>query len=181
MEKKIRNLFLLGTLLLAGSATLLATATHATTVEGDNAMNGLSAQTTYQVVVPNTLTLQSVNGVTMTASSLTTVNTSNTLSATVLSNAGYSITMKAATPALTNGSNNIPASSSVTGGTRGWGIKKSGASGYTAISTTDQTFYTGTYTGATARTTNFEVGVGIDKSLPAGTYSTTVTITATQP
>ena len=55
------------------------------------------------------------------------------------------------------------------------------ASAYTAITTTPTTFYTGTIgsTNAKNKETNFKYGIGVASGQPSGTYSTTVTVTAT--
>ena len=104
------------------------------------------------------------------------------ISAKVYSTMPYTISLSATQPNLVHSklsSYSIPASSNVAAGTNAWGIKESGASAYTAITSSPEVFYTGTAaTPAAGTTTNFEVGISLGGNLAAGTYSTAVTVLA---
>lgn len=92
----------------------------------------------------------------------------------------FTITLSAAHPYLANAEDDsfiIPARAEITVGKSGWGIKKSGAEGYTALTTTEQVFYDSTANNV-AQWINFEVGVAASPNIPQGTYSTEVTVTA---
>lgn len=118
-----------------------------------------------------------------------------TISATVQSNTPYALYLSAIQPNLINESANqynIPATSAVAAGKSGWGIMKKadesadgGAGTYTAITDKLQKFYASdTITDSSAaittngEVTTFNVGVGVANDQTAGTYSTTVTVTA---
>jgi hypothetical protein len=102
------------------------------------------------------------------------------ISATVTSTHPYTISLSSSQPNLTNpdnGAQNIPAKSSFTKDDNGWGIKKSGASDYTALTGVPTVYYTGANP-ATKATTKFEVGVAVNEQTAPGTYKTDVTVTA---
>ncbi len=115
-------------------------------------------------------------------------NPSNTatgnISATVRSSRNYTISLSAEQPNLLKSDDNsylIPAKATLTPGTDAWGIKMTDATDYTAITREPVVFYEGAATPLTegsGRQTDFEVGVTVSSSLPAGTYSTAVTVTA---
>lgn len=105
---------------------------------------------------------------------------SGELSATVRSSREYNILLSAEQPNLIHNVDNnyaIPAASNLEAGTNGWGIKKDGAEGYTAVTKDPQVFYEGD-SAMDSRQTDLEIGVATSPSLPAGTYSTIVTVTA---
>lgn len=188
MEKVIKKLFLSGYLVAAAAISLTA-------LSSSSASAATQDQKTSQfsVTVPSTLTLSSLSFTSDTAGEGTTLKASptqiktGTLSATVKSTAGFTISLHAATPALTaSGVGTIPASSSVTSGTSGWGIKKkptantpgTNASTYTAMTTSAVEFYRQTNTQITAQAYSFVVGVASSSVQAQGTYSTAVTVTA---
>lgn len=115
--------------------------------------------------------------------------------ATVSSNAPYNIALSAADgspTALTSSDNHtIPAvtgSQEVKAGQNGWGIKcadsadtnceKTKYTGLTEYALPDIYFRSNSV--AVDTPTKFEVGIGIDSSLPSGTYATKVLVTASQ-
>lgn len=106
---------------------------------------------------------------------------SGEISATVRSSREYTISLSADQPSLTHDTNTsytIPAANDLQAGTNGWGVKKDGEDGYTALTSSPQVFYEG-LSSIDGRQTDLEIGVATSPSLPAGTYSTVVTVTAT--
>ncbi len=116
--------------------------------------------------------------------------TTGTISATVSANTTYSVQLSANKTSLTNSalgvdteitnSNSIPASTNVQAKTNAWGILNQDNTTYSAITTNPTTYYnTEEYDEESQATKHtFGVGVSISPTLPAGEYSTTVTITA---
>ncbi len=109
------------------------------------------------------------------------------ISATISANTTYSVQLSADKTSLTNSvssdeptsTNSIPASSSVQAKTNAWGILNSDNTTYSAITSTPTTYYnTESSNEDSSRTHTFTLGVSISPTLPAGEYSTTVTITA---
>ncbi len=106
------------------------------------------------------------------------------ISATVRSSRNYTISLSAEHTSLQHDSGDgylIPANSTLTPGTNAWGIKMAEATDYTAITKNPVVFYEGAATPITegsGRQTDFKVGVTVSPNLPAGTYSTAVTVTA---
>lgn len=110
-----------------------------------------------------------------------------TISATVSSNAPFTVSLSAAQPGLANDDKSftIPASATVQAGNNAWGIKKvtetngtfANATNYTAITTTPEVFYESADS-ASGKKIDFEAGVSIDSQVPSGIYSTEVTVTA---
>ena len=115
------------------------------------------------------------------------------LNVSVWSNKKYTISLSAQSPSLSNGSTAIQAAditnlNSFDGA--GWGIKKSGASGYSKLTTSPATFYTSTDADlnkmgdwvngspSAVSPTTFDVGVVVNMNIPTATYSTEVTVTA---
>ncbi len=113
------------------------------------------------------------------------------INVTITANKSYKIQLSAATAADINMhadgiTENIPSSNTVTAGTNSWGIKKKPTTGsatdatsYSAITTTPVDFYTssaGTGTGSVESI--FKFGVAVSPSLPAGTYTSNITVTA---
>ena len=174
MEHFIKKALVATGLLAAALVTLLPLSSYAAD----------SATTTVTVNVAKVIRLDAASGgdtIDLVANQVSTGN----ISAKVYSTMPYTISLSAASAAktalqhATSPDYSIPASSNVTAGTNAWGIKKSGDTGYTAISTTPTVFYTGTAaTPAVGTTTNFEVGISLGGNLAAGTYSTDVTVLA---
>ena len=116
--------------------------------------------------------------------------TTGTISATVSANTTYTVQLSANKTSLTNSalgvdteitsSNSIPASTNVQAKTNAWGILNQDNSTYSAITTIPTNYYnTEEYNEAEQSTKHtFGIGVSISPTLPAGEYSTTVTITA---
>lgn len=170
-------------LLIAGGilASVAALAPMATYAASDSDTANVS------VTVNPTITIDSTTDFsqTMTSSNIITGN----ISATITANKAYRISLSAAEPALkaSGTTDTIPANANVAAGTNAWGIKKKGgttnndnntnASAYTAITTSSVVFYNAP-AGATGVKTDFAVGISIAPSLSAGTYATTVTVTA---
>lgn len=110
-----------------------------------------------------------------------------TISATVSSSAPYTVSLSAAQPNLSNAdkTHSIPAKSTVQAGTSAWGIKKitetdgtlANAANYTAITTKPEVFYESAKS-VDKQKIDFEAGVSVDAGVPAGLYSTEVTVTA---
>ena len=116
--------------------------------------------------------------------------TTGTISATVSANTAYSVQLSASKTSLTNSvlgvdteitsSNSIPASTNVQAKTNAWGILNQDNSTYSAITSNPTTYYNTEEYNDTEQSTKhtFNIGVSISPTLPAGEYSTTVTITA---
>lgn len=186
MEKIIKKLFfgtsavVLAALALAPVAAMNDNSAHAAT----------QAQNTskFSVTVNPILTIDSVTQPAALEFSTAAVKES-AFSVFVTSNKTYLIQLSADQPNLVSSSNSndiIPASATFSASQTGWGIKKvnsdgTAASSYTAITATPTTFYTGSVTSAAVKNkeTTFNYGIGVASGQPSGTYSTTVTITAT--
>lgn len=132
--------------------------------------------------VNSLLILDAASGDHITANPSTTAT--GNISATVRSSRDYTISLSAEQPNLLksdDASYLIPAKATLAPGTDAWGIKMTDATDYAAITKDPVVFYEGAATPLTegsGRQTNFEVGVTVSSSLPAGTYSTAVTVTA---
>lgn len=105
-----------------------------------------------------------------------------TLVASVRSARNYTISISAEEPRLIaesdpDGIIGIPSKSQIQAGTSAWGMKKFGATDYSAVTQIPTVFYEGT-ANADFVPTSFEVGVSTSSTLPTDTYSTDVTITA---
>lgn len=180
MESVVKKLFLSGCLVVGLAVSLTSFATYA--ADEPTA----SETTSFKLTVLNPLTLSDVKANTITANPGGAVAT-GTLSATVQSGSKYTLSLSAAEPDLSpskGGSDKIVASNGLTAA-NSWGIKmKTGAAddanaeAYTAITPTSTVFYTSAAAAETEAITNFEIGVKTTKTLPADTYSTTVTVTA---
>lgn len=178
MERTVKKLFLAGAVLLGGAASFMSLTSYAVSAEGSGAAAGVKSTTTFNLSVPNVLTLSNVTSdIALTASPVNIVT--GTLSATVQSNAKYTISMRSNQPDLTSESGDtIPATNNVTAGTSGWGIQASGQAGYKAIDIEDQVFFSSPAAAPAATMTNFVVGVATSSALPTGMYRTSVTVTA---
>lgn len=183
MEKIIKKLFL-------GTSAIVLTALALAPIAAlsDSSAYAADRSSKFSVTVNPTLTLDSVTTPTSLDFSTAALKT-NTFSVYVSSNKNYVIQLSATQPNLVSSSNSshiIPASNTFSSTQSGWGVKKyntSGVeeSGYTAITTTATTFYTGKLNGSNVKNqaTQFTYGIGVASGQAAGTYSTTVTVTAT--
>ena len=174
MEHFVKKLLAITGIMIVAGLALLPVASYA----AESSQN-----IDVEVVVERVLRLDAASGgdtINLTANQVSKGN----ISAKVYSTMPYTISLSAAQPNLVYSdpdlsSDSIPASSNVAVGTDAWGVKKSGESNYTAISTDPTVFYTGTAaTPAAGTTTNFEVGISLGSNLAAGTYSTAVTVLA---
>ncbi len=114
--------------------------------------------------------------------------TKGEISATISANTTYAVQLSASKTSLTNSAsseeptstNSIPASSNVQAKTNAWGILNQDNSTYSAITSSPTTYYNTTEYNEESQSTKhaFGIGVSISPTLPAGEYSTTVTITA---
>lgn len=173
------NIKLKGTLLagiaLAGAASLIPMANYA-----------VAKDTTVSVTVAPVITIDAATGVNLADVTSDNIDETGKISVTVSANKGYTISLSAAQPKMypkmddgtinTSSTEFIPAGTP-TKGTNAWGVKKSGATTYTALTTTATPFYTAT-AGAQSAKTEFPVGISVAPSLSSGTYETTVTVTA---
>ncbi len=111
--------------------------------------------------------------------------------ATISSNLGYTVMLSATNPALTNESNTentitpVVSTTTLQKGTTGWGIWTGNGTTietktYNPITTTEQEYYNTTTPAADGIGTvhTFGVGISVSPSIPNGTYSTVVTVTA---
>lgn len=209
LESIVKKLFLGGTLTVALAVSLMTVGSYAYTVDSNVKLEcttaaisagtckegstdaevsslGVSSKTTFSMTVPKVLTLSDVKVTDASGSSSTieaTVNELATgkLSAKVTSNTGYTISLSAATPALTNGTNSIaaaPAAGIATLANNTWGIQKSGQTNYTGLTNTATAFFTSGGSAPSGVATSFNIGVLVDATIPAGNYSTVVTVTA---
>lgn len=175
MESIVKKLFLSGCLVVGIAASLTAfSSTHA----ADETAKG---ETSFKLTVLKALTLSNVTSDTITAKpgSIAT----GSLNATVQSGSKYTLSLSAAQPNLVkDANNNIPAKSNLAGLTttdNGWGVNKQGSSNdYDAVTTSPTVFFTSASAADTEVTTKLPIGVRTTSTLPAGNYSTTVTVTA---
>lgn len=143
------------------------------------------------VMVDRVLTLEITDEEVNTEPEYSKIATGN-FTATVSSNAGYDISLSATedghTAMIDNKSAtfNIPATNNVEVGTNGWGIKcvddeNCILKSYNALTlyNNPQIYFSSTNPAAN-KPTKFEVGIGISPSLPSGTYSTNILVTASQ-
>ena len=172
MEHFVKKLLAITGIMIVAGLALLPVASYA----AESSQN-----IDVEVVVERVLRLDAASGgntINLVANQVSKGN----ISAKVYSTMPYTISLSADQPNLVHSelsSYSIPASSNVAVGTDAWGVKKSGESNYTAISTTPTVFYTGTAaTPDAGTTTNLEVGISLGTNLAAGTYSTAVTVTA---
>ena len=137
------------------------------------------------IVVPPVISIDATSG--MNKEVDPNLVTKGEISATISANTTYAIQLSASKTSLTNSAssdgptstNSIPASSNVTPKTNAWGILNQDNSTYSAITTNPTTYYNTESTNEdSSRTHTFTLGVSVSPTLPAGEYSTTVTITA---
>jgi len=160
-----------------------------------------SMNSTFKFNIASAFALNGVTGATVTINSLDTI-TNGSIRANVSSNTPFQIKLSAAEPNLTNGdkSSSINASSSPMPGTNAWGFVSNAQSetdpskySYQALTASPATFYRsasgasftpvlgafdsdGT-TPTTGAGIELPFGVTVAPTLPAGDYSTTVTVT----
>ena len=178
--KKTTKLGIIAGGLVVGLSSLAPLTTYAAT-----------GTSTVTVTVDPTITLDSVTNASVTAKPTTVEET--TFSAKVITNKKYTISLTATNPALSASgiTDTIPAASTLTAGTNGWGVKKKGSnttsnttddSAYSAITSTlnaNSVFYTAASgTVAAGVTTTFTGGVAVSPTITAGSYSTQLTVTA---
>ncbi len=137
------------------------------------------------VTIPPILTIDAASGMdkTVGADGIAT----GTISATIIANTEYDIKLSSDQPNLQNGSDTInvikpvPATNSSLANNT-WGIRTSGSDTntlYSPITNTPANFLNTTSTNTNGDTVHtHDIGVKTAPSLPAGTYSTTITITA---
>lgn len=174
MIKNLKGIMLASTV-LAGTAALVPMTAYAVTQD-----------TTVKVTVSPTITIDAATGVNLPEVSGDNIDETGKISVTVSANKAYTISLHAAQPRMyplnesnvpdTTSSEFIPAGLPAKG-TSAWGVKKSGESNYTALTTSPEVFYTAS-AGAQGAVTDFPVGISVAPSLSAGTYETTVTVTA---
>lgn len=152
------------------------------------AVGETTKSTNIGVTVSPSITIDAATGSTVTAD---TGITEGDINVRITANKKYKIQLSATTAAdvnmhATGITETIPATNTVVAGTSGWGIKKKTTAGsstdatsYSAITTTPQDFYTSTAgTGASSAESIFKFGVAVSPSLPAGTYVSNITVTA---
>ena len=138
------------------------------------------------IVVPPVISIDATSG--MNKEVDPNLVTKGEISATISANTTYSVQLSANKTSLTNSqtsdeptpTNSIPASSNVTPKTNAWGILNQDNSTYSAITTAPTEYYNTEEYNTESQSTKhtFGIGVSISPTLPAGEYSTTVTITA---
>ena len=139
------------------------------------------------VVVPPVISIDATSG--MNKEVDPNLVTKGEISATISANTTYSVQLSAEKTSLTSSqnpedteitsANSIPASSNVQAKTNAWGILNENGNTYSAITSTPTTYHNTETTNAdSSRTHTFTLGVSVSPTLPAGEYSTTVTITA---
>lgn len=173
MESIVKKLFASGSIIVALAATLTAITSSVSAAD----IAPVTNQTKFSLTVENALTLSDVSATEITAkpSDIAT----GTLSAKVSSAAKYTISLSATEPALTatDITDAINPGDATVNNT--WGVQKIGESTYTGISTTPDVFYTSDAPSvAGGSVTDFSVGVRVSPTLPAGSYSTDITVTA---
>ncbi len=137
------------------------------------------------VVVPPVISIDATSG--MNKEVDPNLVTKGEISATISANTTYAVQLSANKTSLTNPNsseeptptNSIPASSNVQAKTNAWGILNSDNTTYSAITTNPTAYYnTESANEDSSKTHTFTLGVSVSPTLPAGEYSTTVTITA---
>ena len=110
--------------------------------------------------------------------------TTGSISATISANTAYQVMLSADQTSLKSATvtdTEIPASSTLQPGTNAWGIATNAeATAYAAITNSPTVYYSSaTGSGTPGQTVHqFGIGASISPALPAGTYSTIVTVTA---
>ncbi len=146
------------------------------------------SDSTVSVTVPKVLSIDAISDNLVLEADPNLITKGN-ISATISANTTYSVQLSAEKTSLTNSqnpedteitnTNSIPASSNIQAKTNAWGILNSDNITYSAITSTPTTYHnTETANEDSSRTHTFTLGVSVSPTLPAGEYSTTVTITA---
>lgn len=188
LESIVKKLFLGGTLMVALAVSMMTVGTYAadqTCTGASCATTGVTSQTKFSLTVDKVLTI-STNPSSAEITAIPNQVATGTLSVGVQTNSPYTISLSATQPNLVNTVDNtqvIRASSNVSGTDNTWGIKKMSAANaptgnYVALTSGNATFLDSTTAAPAGQTSNFEIGVGTTATLPDGTYSTTVTVTA---
>jgi len=197
MERKIAKLLALTGVAVSAAAALTPLTSYAaidqhgyncdpskatTTGVADLTTGGCAGATTgakkVAVNVESNISIDAVSGTTINMAPH--ILGTGEITATVTSTHPYTISLSSVQPNLVKTDNNalnIPAKSDFTKDDNAWGIKKSGASNYSALTATPTVYYTGAAP-ASAATTKFEVGVAVNEETAPGTYQTDVTVTA---
>ncbi len=137
------------------------------------------------VTIPPILTIDATSNMNETVG--TNGIATGTISATIIANTDYDVKLSSTQPELRNGSDTTnvikPVSSTNSPlANNTWGIRTSGSGStalYSPITTTPTDFTNAKTTDSDGNTVHtYDIGVKTAPSLPAGTYSTTVTITA---
>ncbi len=136
---------------------------------------------TVSVTVPKVLTIDAISKALTLEANPNQIIEGN-ISATISANTTYSVQLSAENPDLTNPNDpdhTIPASTNVQKGENAWGILNQDNSTYSAITSAPTTYHNAKTTNEdSSKTHTFTLSVSISPTLPAGEYSTTVTITA---
>ncbi len=137
-------------------------------------------QALIEVTVTPTLTLD-VSGGSFSSQITPGQMVTGTIAATVTTNTTYNVTLKSDKPNLTAAgvsSTEIAASSDVVAGTNAWGIKKDGA--YAALTDTATEFDSTTEDNANlgSHKHTWDIGISTAATIPTGTYSTDIIVTA---
>ncbi len=175
MERIIRNTLIVTSLLIASLVAITPLTSYA--LEGEKTVQD-DKTLPVNLNIISILELDVVSPVSVKAQPDKIVP--GTISANVRSSHGYTISLSAEQPNLMSEKGTasfIPASSNLTPGQDGWGVKVNGAENYTEVTTEPQVFYTG-QPDLSGRKTDLEVGVATSPALPADVYATTVTVTA---
>lgn len=175
MKHNFKTKVMLAAGVLAGLASLAPMTTYAVTNP---------ATATVTAVINPHITIDAANGGSTQGDAGNVLTTS--ISATITSNAKYTIAVKTATSetamkaeGVTEG---IPASANVAKNTSAWAIKAKNDDGtdgaYTAMKATDTTLYTSNAGAVSGAKTDFTVGISTAPSITAGSYSVNLVITA---
>jgi len=201
MESIIKKLFLIGSATLAIAVTLTSLPTQAfECTEAQEAAgsctndleqsdkSAFSMDSKFQFTIGSYFALDGVTGDTVTIEALDSI-TNGAIQANVSSNTPFQIKLSSTQPNLVSGSNSIVASNTLTPGTNStWGfVSNSQATTdpanytYQALTSNPATFYRSDAAASFMAVSNKSIplpfGVAIAPSLPAGTYTTTVTVT----
>lgn len=207
MERKIRNLLVATGVLLSSAVALLPLTSYAAVTDPnhgygctplydengketdatENICENEGATTVVRVLIDPTIAIDMASGGDVIETAPNMVAT-GAISANVRSAMGYTVSLSADEPYLTNtddDSYNILPRTTIEAGKNAWGVKKDqsvngGAtvSEYTAISTVPQLFFSSDDPADDGQDISFEVGVSTSATLPQGVYQTDVTITA---
>lgn len=199
MESIIKKLFLIGSATLAIAVTLTSLPTQAFECTAEQEAAGsctndleknkgpFSMDSKFQFTIGSVFALNGVTGDTVTIETADNIANGKIL-ANVSSNTPFQIQLSSTQPNLVNGSNTITASNTLTSGTNTWGFVSNAQTEtdptkytYQALTTTPAAFYrsnpAASFTAVSNSSINLPFGVTVSSSLPAGDYTTTVTVT----